>query len=58
MAAKPITVLGSAPVGSVVRLRAPMVLGGTLILSALADRRGVVADGQPVQDPADARGGR
>ena len=93
MAAKPVTVLGAAPVGSVVRLRAPIVLGGTLILSAgdlllvtnqdnaaatlvrwndggefigptfapkhtpvelvssLADRRGVVADGQPVQDP-------
>ena len=28
------------------------------LVSTVADRRGVVADGQPVQDPADARGGR
>ena len=28
------------------------------LVVAGADRRGVVADGQPVQDPADARGGR
>ena len=28
------------------------------LVSTVTDRRGVVADGQPVQDPADARGGR